>query len=101
LKELKTLALPYISIENTNYVYIVPTQVNSVNRDSLPLQKLLVKYGHPEQAMNIQYFFKPQENRYVKLIVDANPLIAQDIKNLKLLYYQTRNKSKIPLLHSV
>lgn len=101
LKELKTLALPYITIENTNYVYIVPTQVNSVSKDSLPLQKLLVKYWHPEQAMNIQYFFKPQENRYVKLIVDTNPVIAQTIKDLKLRYYQTRNASKIPLLHSV
>jgi cell division protein FtsI/penicillin-binding protein 2 len=101
LKELKNLALPYITIENTNYVYIVPTQVNSVNKDSLPLQKLLVKYGHPEQAMGIQYFFKPQENRYVKLIVDTNPVIAQTIKDLKLRYYQTRNASKIPLLHSV
>ncbi|MEI6426750.1 MAG: penicillin-binding protein 2, partial [Candidatus Absconditabacteria bacterium] len=101
LKELKSLSLPYISIENTNYVYIIPTQINSIARDSLPIQKLLNKYGHPEQAMNIQYFFKKQENRYVKLITDANPLIAQDIKDLKLLYYQTRNTSKIPLLHSI
>ena len=101
MKELRSLSLPYISIENTNYIYIVPTQVNSVKKDSIPLQKLLIKYGHPEQAMNIQYFFKNQENRYVKIITDANPLIAQTIKDLKLLYYQTRNASKIPLLHSV
>ena len=101
LKELKSLSLPYISIENTNYVYIIPSKVDSLSKDSLPIQKLLVKYGHPEQAMNIQYFFKPQENRYVKLIVDANPLIAQDVNDLKDRYYQTRNASKIPLLHSV
>lgn len=38
-------------------------------------------------------------NRYVKLISDANPLIAQKIKDLKLQYYQERNKDKIPFFH--
>ena len=101
LKELKALNLPYISIENTNYVYIISSKVGSLSNDSAPIQKLLIKYGHPEQAANIQYFFKPQENRYVKLITDANPMIAQMINDLKLRYYQTRNASKIPLLFSL
>lgn len=101
LRELKKLDLPYVSIENTNYVYIIPKQVNSINKDSAIIQKLLLKYGHQDQAKNIKYFFKENENRYVKLISDANPIVAQSIKDIKNRYYQVRNKNKIPLLHSL
>jgi cell division protein FtsI/penicillin-binding protein 2 len=45
--------------------------------------------------------FYEQENRYVKIFSDANPLIAQEIKNLKLKHYQTRSKDRIPLLHGL
>jgi hypothetical protein len=37
----------------------------------------------------------------VKIISNANPLIAQEIKDLKLKYYQTRSRDRIPLLHGL
>ncbi|MEI7558649.1 MAG: hypothetical protein WCJ45_07880 [bacterium] len=37
----------------------------------------------------------------MKIISNANPLIAQQIKDLKLQYYQTRSKDRIPLLHGL
>jgi hypothetical protein len=47
----------------------------------------------------IDTVFYPQENRYVKIISEANPMIAQMIKDLKLKYYQTQSRDKIPLFH--
>ncbi|MEI8253376.1 MAG: hypothetical protein WCG25_06640 [bacterium] len=41
----------------------------------------------------------PQENRYVKIISDANPFIAQMVKDMKLKYYMERTKNNIPILH--
>jgi hypothetical protein len=41
----------------------------------------------------------PQENRYVKMISDANPSIAQMVKDLKLKHYMERTKNNIPILH--
>ncbi|MEI6117868.1 MAG: hypothetical protein WCP92_01040 [bacterium] len=44
LADLKKLNLAYIDIQGTNYVYIVPSRVGSVNKDIVPLKKLLDKY---------------------------------------------------------
>lgn len=99
LEELRNSNLDYISIEADNYVYITPKQVSNISRESIPLKKLLTKYGYADQYSDLTRYFKPQENRYVKLISDANPMIAQKIKELKLEYYQERNKDRIPFFH--
>jgi len=44
LVDLKNLNLDYIDIQGNNYVYIVPTRVGNVNKDIVPLKKLLDKY---------------------------------------------------------
>lgn len=99
LQELKSKNLDYISIEWNNYVYIIPKNIASVSREIGPLKSLLTKYWYISQYPNLEKFFKVQENRYVKLISDANPIIAQNIKELKIQYYQERNRDKIPLFH--
>jgi len=101
LVELSKLNLNYIDIQSKNYVYIVPDKVGNINKDIVPLQKLLDKYWYLSNFPNLEKSFYEQENRYVKIISDANPLIAQQIKNMKLKYYQTRSKDKIPLLHGL
>ncbi len=93
------LNLPYIDIQSKNYVYIVPDRVNTINKDIIPLKKLLDTFGYLTNFPNLENTFYKQENRYVKIISNANPLIAQQINNLKTKYYQTRSKDKIPLLH--
>ncbi|MEI7919608.1 MAG: hypothetical protein WCH65_05425 [bacterium] len=80
---------------------MVPERVSSINRDIVPLKKLLEAYGYLGNFPDLEKVFYKQENRYVKIISDANPLIAQQIKNLKTKYYQTRSKDKIPLLHGL
>ena len=101
IADLIKLNLNYIDIQSKNYVYIIPDRVGTVNKDILPLKKLLDKYGYLSNFPGLEKMFYKQENRYVKIISDANPLIAQEIKDLKLKYYQTRSKDRIPLLHGL
>ncbi|MEI6773823.1 MAG: hypothetical protein WCL18_03230 [bacterium] len=93
------LNLGYIDIQSKNYVYILPSRVGNINKDTLSLKNILDKYGYLNNFPNLEKIFSQQENRYVKIISDANPLIAQKIKDLKLKYYQTRSKDRIPLFH--
>jgi cell division protein FtsI/penicillin-binding protein 2 len=101
LSDLKELNLPYIDIQSTNYVYVVPTRIRNVSKESVALKKLLDKYGYLQNMTTINNVFYPQENRYVKLVSEANPMIAQKIKELKLKYYQTQSRDRIPLFHGL
>lgn len=99
LEDLEKLNLDYIDIQNKNYVYIIPDKVGNVHRDILPFENLLEMYWYLKNFSNLEKSFYKQENRYVKIISDANPLIAQEVKTIKSEYYQVRSKDKIPLLH--
>ncbi len=101
LSDLEKLNLDYIDIQWKNYVYIVPKKIGNISKEIVPLQNLLEMYGYLKNFSNLEKLFYEQENRYVKIISDANPIIAQDIKNLKLKYYQTYSKDRIPLLHGL
>lgn len=101
LEELKKLDLNYVSIENTNYVYVLPEQIRNIEKDTIGLRTLLDRYGYLQNFNNINKVFSIQENRYVKIISEANPLIAQQIKELKLKYYTERSKDRIPILHGL
>ncbi|MEI7562959.1 MAG: hypothetical protein WCJ39_04640 [bacterium] len=62
---------------------------------------MLDRYGYFSQIPYVDNLFQAQENRYVKLISDANPMIAQTVKELKNTYYRTQSRDKIPLLHGL
>ncbi len=99
LEELRELDLDYIVIKYDNYVYIDPDNVWNVSRDSEPLKKLLKKYSYLDSYTNFDRNFSPQENRYVKLLSNTNPIVAQMVKDLKIEYYQERTKDNIPIFH--
>lgn len=99
LNELKNLNLNYVDIQYNNYVYIIPSNVINKERDSLPLKKLLDKYWYLSSYANFDNNLYPQENRYVKILSDANPIIAQLIKDMKIKYYLERTSNNIPILH--
>lgn len=99
LTDLAKLNLDYIDIQGKNYVYILPDRVGNINKDIIPLKNILETYWYLKNFTNLEKSFYKQENRYVKIISDANPLIAQEIKDLKNKYYQTRSKDRIPILH--
>ncbi len=101
LQDLEKLNLEYIDIQGKNYVYIIPDKVGNVHKDIVPFKNLLETYGYLKNFSNLENSFYKQENRYVKIISDANPLIAQEIKTIKSTYYQTRSKDRIPLLHGL
>jgi len=101
LSDLAKLNLNFIDIQNKNYVYVIPNTIGNVSKDTLQLKKLLDRYWYLDDFPNLENVFYKQENRYVKIISNANPLIAQQIKDLKLQYYQTRSKDRIPLLHGL
>ena len=101
LTELRDLNLIYVTIKYDNYVYIDPDDVKNVSRDSAPLKKLLKKYGYLKNYTDFDKNFRKQENRYVKLLSNVNPMIAQMVKDLKINYYQERTKDNIPIFHGL
>ena len=99
LYELREIDLDYIIIKYDNYVYIDPDAVWSVSKDSVPLKNLMKKYQYMDSYTNFDKNFREQENRYVKLLSNANPIVAQMVKDLKVEYYKERTKDNVPILH--
>jgi hypothetical protein len=50
---------------------------------------------------NFDNNFYEQENRYVKILSNVNPVVAQMVRELKLKYYTERTKDNIPVLHGL
>jgi outer membrane protein assembly factor BamA len=97
---LRELDLPFVDIKYNNYVYIMPSKVSNISKDSAKLNAILKKYGY--SYSNLEKYFSPQENRYVKIISNVNPTIAQKVKDLKSDYYNERTGAqKIPILHGL
>ncbi|MCK9467303.1 MAG: penicillin-binding protein 2 [Candidatus Absconditabacterales bacterium] len=101
LAELEGLELKYINIKYNNYVYIVPTKITNVSREGAPLKKLLNKYGYLNNYPDFDKNFYQQEYRYIKLLSNVNPVIAQMIKDLKIEHYNETTKDRIPILHGL
>lgn len=96
--DLRELDLPFLEIKYNNYVYIIPSKVSNISKDSAKLNAILKKYWY--SYSNLEKYFSPQENRYVKIISNVNPTIAQKVKDLKSDYYNERTwAQKIPILH--
>jgi len=93
--------LPFVEIDYTNYVYINPSLVKNVSRDMVKLQTILDKYGYLDDFSNLESKFRPQENKYIKILSDVNPDIAKMVKQLRAEHYQERTEWNIPVLHGL
>lgn len=100
LKALQEKDFPYITVLSDNYVYIIPDSVRDPSSQSEEFRQFLRTYGYVNDFPNLEYTFYPQENRYVRILNDANPIIAQDIKDLKNTYYGTLI-NRVPILHGL
>ena len=102
LNDLQELDLNFIDIKYTNYVYVIPSKVSNISKDSAKLNAILKKYGYDRSYSDLKKYFSPQENRYVKIISNVNPTIAQEIRNLKTKYYSEKTwEDNIPILHGL
>ncbi len=87
LEDLQNQNFNFISIEANFYVYVVPLKSNS-SRDKFLFQNFMNKWWEWEKISSkfLESLFNEQEYKYIKLISSANPIIAQDIKQLKTEY---------------
>lgn len=101
LNQLADMQLPYVEIVNQYYVYINPFQLKSKQRDIQTIKKILDSYGLLDKVPNVEKAFDPQENRYVRIMMNVSPQIADQVKQLKLRYYTERSQTNIPILHGL
>jgi len=87
-------------------VYINPSLIpaGAKTRALRQISVLLIQYGYNLSEIQLDPVFVAQENRYVRILNNAHPKIAQRIRSLKNKYFNilvTVGKEKIPLLHGV
>lgn len=76
------MALPYVSIENKHYVYVIPGRVPNIVAARTEIKDILVKYSYAYSDNQITSLFTQQENRYVKLGDGLNATLAKKINDL-------------------
>ena len=70
-------------LESQNFSFV---SIASSYRDKALFQAFMNKYNEALSSSALDSLFKPQIYKYIKLFSSANPIIAQDIKQLKLDY---------------
>lgn len=99
IAELEERDFYFVELRSYN-VYIDPHMISSTNDKTIDeFKDVLDEYGYLNQFLNIDKYFVPQENRYAKLASDINPMIAQEINELKAEYYSVKDEKQTPLLH--
>lgn len=101
MNDLALQDLEYVDIEYGAYVYIVPSKIKNTSAAVTRMRKLLDQHGYAKNFKYLDKKFYPQENRYVKLLTNVNPVTSQQIKVLKLQYAQDRSIEKVPLFHGL
>ena len=85
LKDLEKQNFNFISLDANFYLYIVPWKSNSY-KDKFLFQNFMNKRWEKINNNTLDSLFKVQDYKYIKLFSSANPIIAQDIKELKTKY---------------
>lgn len=82
LKDLEKQNFNFISLDANFYLYIIPWKSNY--RDKILFQKFMNKWWEKLTVSTLDSLFETQEYKYIKLFSSANPIIAQEIKQLKI-----------------
>jgi cell division protein FtsI/penicillin-binding protein 2 len=100
IAKLQELDLPYLSVANNYYLYIIPDRVRSESSAAKYLHQLLLEHGHVYDVDYLRSLMQPQEVRYIRLLTNMNAKIAKMIKDAKN-YYYTELAAGVPLLHGI
>lgn len=111
LEALSWSNLPYISIENNYYVYILPNTARNIDREAGILRDIFSSHWYAYSIESLRPLFQQQDTRYVKITDGINATIAQSIMRAKNENYKIQNEcttsnnnnceAGIPLLHWV
>jgi len=85
LDDLEKQKFDFVSLEANFYLYIIPWKSRS-NKDKFLFQKFMRKRWENISDTSLELLFNVQDYKYIKLFSSANPIIAQDIKQLKTEY---------------
>jgi len=101
--------LPYISIENDYYVYVLPNTARNIDKEANLLREILSTHWYAYTVESLRPLFQQQDTRYVKITDWINATIAQKIMRAKNENYKIQNECTttntssceawIPLLH--
>ncbi len=103
LQELNNRNFWYLSINNW-YIYLEYDKIKKRKKQVIrDLKPILTKYWYQNSLKYLPKALEKKRYRYVKIIQDANPVIAKTIENLKQKYYKivTADKNRIPVLYWV
>lgn len=99
--KLKELNLPYVSIQYGNYVYIQPDLVKDVNKAENLLIPLFESFWYNSTVEYLPSSLVQQKYRYVRIFTNANPIIAQQVKQLKILDFYRDKHDKETYLNEI
>lgn len=103
----------YISIVSENYVYVEYAKIWNTAKVKNELTTLLTTYWYDDIVDNMDSILSQQSNRYVRIIANANPLIAKTVQRLKNENYSKRKtqraqkgyvyteETSVPVLHGL
>ncbi|MBP7884994.1 hypothetical protein KAZ93_02355 [Patescibacteria group bacterium] len=97
---------PFLRIVQDHYVFIEPRAIGSLSRSKLirDMSDIFSSRGYDDIVDNLDSLTLPHKYRYMKLMTNVHPAIADALNKLKLQYYKDYAKGdpdKIPLLHGV
>jgi len=101
LQALQEVNLPWVVVQNTNYVFLEPARVTARTRSELA--RILLTFGFRSHHDRLSSLFEVQRNRYVQIVTNLNPAIAEQAQKLKAQYFTERSpdRFRIPLLHGL
>lgn len=100
MEELKSGSYPWVSVDQTYYVYLIPNRISNPTNVAKDLHAILQKYGYSADVDRLRVLSVPQEIRYIRLLTNMNVKIAKQVRDAKTEFYNEK-KNGIPLLHGV
>ncbi len=106
LDRVRALQAPYIHIIQDHYIFIEPRVLAGFSRSRAinDMTDIFAARGYDDIVDNLDSLTVPHSYRYVRLMTNVHPMIADAINKLKIQYYKDYAKTdpdKIPLFHGV